>query len=103
LEQRLGPGPIQALRAPPSLLDEPRLRQHAEGFRDRRSTDVEVRGDLTRRPLLAPHQPQDLLTTRLGDCLQSRFHSGTVIDRLRIRQVTDTRSPTEVAGSTAVA
>src|SRR6185437_16958307 len=52
LGEPLGTRSIQPSRAVASLAHEPRLLEHRQVLGDRRSGDVEVRGDLPRRELL---------------------------------------------------
>src|SRR2546427_10674945 len=74
LRDALGPRPIQAPRAVPSLSHQARLLQYPEVLRDRRTGHVEMAGDLARGELRGPHQAQDLASAWLGDRADSGFH-----------------------------
>src|SRR5687768_4480319 len=67
LGDALGPRPVEALCAIPSLAQETRLLQHAQVLRDRRPGDREVARDLPRGQLGGPDQAEDLASVRFGD------------------------------------
>src|SRR5687768_10410691 len=67
LGDAVGPRPVQALCAVPSLAHEARLLQDAQVLRDGRPGHLEVAGDLARSEFVRPHQAKDLPPARLGD------------------------------------
>src|SRR5207249_8589051 len=70
LRQSLRPGPVEPLRAVPSLGHQTRLLQDAQVLRDRGPRDVELRCDLPRRELAVADERQDLPPPRRCDRLQ---------------------------------
>src|SRR5437899_3359299 len=75
LRDALRPRPIQAPRPVPSLTHQARLLQHAKVLRDRRTSHLEMAGDLARGELRRPHQAQDLAPAWLGDGADRGFHA----------------------------
>src|SRR5439155_5474958 len=59
---------VQAPGAVPSFVHQTRLLEHTEVLGDRRSRDLELRGDLARRQLVLAYELEDLPAAGLGDC-----------------------------------
>jgi hypothetical protein len=68
-------GPVQPARAVSAFGHEPGLLEDAEVLRDRRPRDLaEVIGDLGRRTLARPDEPEDLAPSGFCECLERRIH-----------------------------
>src|SRR5258705_12582238 len=63
LGEALGARPVQASGAVSSFVHEPGLLQHGQMLGDRRTGDVEVRGDLARGHLVVEDESQNRLAT----------------------------------------
>src|SRR2546421_1516746 len=73
----LGTGPVQTPCPVATLAHQRGLTQDPEVLRDRRAGDVpELGGDVARRQLPGPYQPDDLPPTGLGQSLEGRIHTG---------------------------
>src|SRR5579862_8494899 len=67
LVQSLGPGPVDDPGGIPTALEEPGVDEHPEMLRDRRTTELEMRGDLSRGQFLVADETEDLTPVGLGD------------------------------------
>ena len=70
---------VQPAGAVPALTEQARLGQHLQVMTDGLLRRVEVRRDLARGQLAAPHQPKDLAAVRVGERPQYRVRGVTVI------------------------
>ena len=87
-------GPVQAAGAVSALDHQLRLAQDTEVLGDGRAGDiVEPGGDLGRRQLLGPHQPEDLPPPGFGQSLERGVHGSNISLYLRKCQLTDRTGP----------
>src|SRR3954469_9971089 len=83
LDEPLRTRAVEAPGAVASLAHEPRLLQHAQMLRDRRSRQVEVRRDLTGRQLRIGNESENRPPVRCGDGFQRSLHGGYLSSCLR--------------------
>src|SRR4051794_21209704 len=94
---------VEALRAVPSLVHQPRLLEDTEVLGDRRPRHVEARRDLARRELTLTDELEDLSPPRLRNRPQCSFHCVLCKHRLTLvsTYVSTSRRPSRTAARTA--